>query len=67
MSDDIEMLPQAERARVRARDRKIAGPRVVVDNSGLRKVAMRVGERLRERPARPTLADPKERSPGRPG
>lgn len=67
MSDDIERLPQAERARVRARDRKIAGPRVVVDNSGLRKVAMKIGERLRERGVRPPIVKRKGDPPGRPG
>jgi len=43
----MEMLPQTERARVRARDRKLRGPKVVVDNSGLKKVTMQVAERLR--------------------
>lgn len=45
----MEMLSETERARVRARDRKLRGPKVVVDNSGLKKVTMQVAERLRNR------------------
>jgi hypothetical protein len=47
MSEDIDMLPERERARVTARDRKIRGPRVIVDNAGLRQVQMQVGRRRR--------------------
>lgn len=59
MSDDIEALPEKERARVRARDRKVRGPRVIVDNAGLKKLALERGRQARERardrdrPARP--------------
>ncbi len=49
MSEDLESLPERERARVRARDRKVRGPKVVVDNAGLRKLAMQRAARLRER------------------
>ncbi|GAC1654233.1 MAG: hypothetical protein NVS9B1_05090 [Candidatus Dormibacteraceae bacterium] len=47
MSEDVEMLPEAEKARVKARDRKIRGPKVKVDNAGLRKVTMQLAERRR--------------------
>ena len=47
MSDDLDMLSQRERARVKARDRKIRGPKVVVDNVGLKKVQLQVGLRRR--------------------
>ena len=47
MSDDVEMLPERERARVKARDRKVRGPKVVVDNVGLKKVQLQVGLRRR--------------------
>lgn len=45
MSEDLEQLPERERARVRARDRKLRGPKVVMDNPGLRKAAL---ERARQ-------------------
>ena len=48
MSEDLEALPERERSRVRARDRKVRGPKVVVDNPGLRQVALRRAQRLRE-------------------
>lgn len=66
MNDDLEMLPEAERSRMRSRDRKVTGPRVVVDNRGLRKVAMGVAERLRKRPAGPDPTVGKRGSPGKP-
>jgi hypothetical protein len=57
MSDDTDLLPSRERARVKGRDRKIRGPKVVVDNAGLRKLAMHLAEKrrraLREGPAKP--------------
>src|SRR5207244_4478591 len=40
VSEDMEMLPPRERARVRGRDRKIRGPKVVVDNAGLKKLTL---------------------------
>jgi hypothetical protein len=48
MSEDLENLPPTERARVKARDRKVRGPKVVVDNPGLRKVTLQLAERRRE-------------------
>jgi len=47
MSEDVELLPEPEKARVKARDRKVRGPKVVVDNAGLRKVQMQLAERRR--------------------
>ena len=40
MGEDLDQLPERERARVRARDRKLRGPKVVMDNPGLRKAAL---------------------------
>ena len=51
MSEDTEMLPAPERARVSARDRKVRGPKVKVDNAGLRKVTMQLADRRRRRDA----------------
>ena len=41
--DGYESLPERERARVRARDRKIRGPKVVADNPGLKKLQLQLG------------------------
>lgn len=52
MSEDAELLGEPEKARIRSRDRKIRGPRVVVDNPGLRKLTMALADR-RRRPKKP--------------
>jgi hypothetical protein len=49
MSEDVEALPPAERARVKARDRKVRGPKVVVDNVGLKQAALQRAQKARER------------------
>ncbi len=51
MNDDVERLPERERARVKARDRKVRGPKVIVDNAGLKKLRLQL--RLRRGAARP--------------
>ena len=48
MSEDLEQLPAPEKARVRSRDRKIRGPKVVVDNEGLRKIQLQLARKRRE-------------------
>jgi hypothetical protein len=57
MSEDADELPARERARVRHRDRKVRGPKVVVDNAGLKKLALHLAEKRRRRrqppPAKP--------------
>jgi hypothetical protein len=55
---DTDELPDRERARVRGRDRKVRGPRVVVDNPGLKKLAVDLAEKRRQQSA---LAGPKAR------
>ncbi len=49
MAGDEELLPERERARVLARDRKVRGPRLVVDNAGLKKLTLDLARRDRER------------------
>ena len=51
VSEDEDLLPARERARVRSRDRKIRGPRVIVDNPGLKKLALYLA---RKRPKKAT-------------
>jgi hypothetical protein len=48
VSEDLEMLPSRERARVRSRDRKVRGPKVVVDNPGLKKLTLELAEKRRQ-------------------
>jgi hypothetical protein len=63
MSEDTDLLPDRERARVRSRDRKVRGPGVIVDNPGLKRLALHLAERRRTarlaKPVRP--AKPKRR------
>jgi hypothetical protein len=47
MSEDLEMLPERERSRVRSRDRKVRGPKVIVDNAGLKKIQLQLAQRRR--------------------
>lgn len=47
MSEDLNQLPEPERARVRARDRKIKGPKVIADNPGLKKLQLQLAEKRR--------------------
>jgi hypothetical protein len=59
MSDDGELLSPRERARLRSRDRKIRGPRMIVDNPGLKKLTVDLANRRRRaqqaaKKARPT-------------
>ena len=49
MSEDVEALPPAERARVKARDRKVRGPKVVVVNVSLKQAALQRAQREREK------------------
>ena len=48
VTDDAELSPR-ERARIRGRDRKVRGPRVIVDNPGLKKLVVDLANRRRAR------------------
>jgi hypothetical protein len=50
---DLEQLPDKEKAKLSARDRKLRGPKVVVDNPGLRKVTLDLAEKRRQAQRRP--------------
>jgi hypothetical protein len=47
VSEDLDQLSDRERARVRARQRKTSPPRMVVDNPGLKKLALQLAGRRR--------------------
>jgi hypothetical protein len=53
MSEDIDMLPERERARTVSRDRKIRGPKVIEDNPGLKKLQLQLALRRRTTRSRP--------------
>jgi hypothetical protein len=54
MEEDVEMLPERERARVRSRDRKVRGPKVIADNPGMKKLQLQLA--LKHRTARAAKA-----------
>jgi hypothetical protein len=47
VSEDEDLLPDRERARVKSRDRKVRGPKVIVDNAGLKKLALHIADKRR--------------------
>ena len=47
VSEDSEQLSDRERARLNGRDRKRRPPRVVVDNPGLKKLALYLAQKRR--------------------
>jgi hypothetical protein len=49
VSEDEDLLPARERARVKSRDRKTRGPKVIVDNPGLKKLALYLASKRRKR------------------
>jgi hypothetical protein len=48
MADDLDRVSSRESSHVKARDRKIRGPKVVVVNPGLRKLAAHMAEKSRK-------------------
>ena len=48
MASESDDLPDKEKAKLAGRDRKLRGPKVVVDNPGLRKVAIDLAEKRRQ-------------------
>lgn len=49
MNDDLERMAPREDAHVKARDRKVRGPKVVVVNAGLKKLAEHLADKRRKR------------------
>ncbi|MGH7903384.1 MAG: hypothetical protein ACREPA_04550 [Candidatus Dormibacteraceae bacterium] len=47
MNEDVEMMNDREKARVRARERKLRGPAVVADNPGLKRLQLQLALRRR--------------------
>lgn len=53
VSEDQDLLPTRERARIKSRDRKVRGPKVVVDNPGLIKLALHIAGKRRATKRKP--------------
>jgi hypothetical protein len=56
MSDELDRASSRESAHVKARDRKIRGPKVVAVNPGLRKLAAHLAEKSRKAGRKPAQA-----------
>ncbi len=52
MSDELERMSPRESARVRARDKKVRGPKVVSVNPGLKKLAQHLADKRRPKKER---------------
>jgi len=52
MSDDLDRVAPREGARVRARDKKVRGPKVVSVNPGLKKLAQHLADKRRPKKQR---------------
>jgi hypothetical protein len=52
MSDDLDRIAPRENAHVKARDKKVRGPKVVAVNPGLKKLALHIADKRRK--AKPT-------------
>jgi hypothetical protein len=48
MGDELERVSPQENAHVRARDRKVRGPKVIVVNPGLKKLAEHIATKTRK-------------------
>jgi hypothetical protein len=49
MSEDLERVSPSEHARVRARDKKVRGPKVVAVNPGLKKLAQHLADKRKKK------------------
>lgn len=49
MAEDLERVSPREGAHVRARDRKVRGPKVVAVNPGLKKLAQHLAEKRKKK------------------
>ncbi len=49
MSDELDRVAPREGARVRARDKKVRGPKVVSVNPGLKKLAQHLAEKRKKK------------------
>jgi hypothetical protein len=48
MSDELDRVSPSESAHVKARDKKVRGPKVIAVNPGLKKLAQHLADRSRK-------------------
>jgi hypothetical protein len=48
VSDELDRISPRESARVKARDKKVRGPKVIAVNPGLRKLAQHLADKSRK-------------------
>ena len=66
MGDDSGLISEKEKAHLKARDRKVRGPKVVVDNPGLKKLALELAQRAREQAEKGPARGVGARKPAKP-
>jgi hypothetical protein len=49
MSDELDRVAPRESARVKARDKKVRGPKVVAVNPGLKKLALHLADKRKRK------------------
>ncbi len=49
MADDLERVSPRENAHIKARDKKVRGPKVVAVNPGLKKLAQHLAEKRKKK------------------
>ena len=60
--DDLDRVSPRESAHVRARDRKVRGPKVVSVNPGLKKLAQHLADKRRKKAASKKVREKKTKS-----
>jgi hypothetical protein len=56
MTDELDRIEPRESAHVKARDKKVQGPKVIAVNPGLKKLALHIAGK-RQKKAKPKPAD----------
>jgi hypothetical protein len=53
MTDDLDRIEPREGAHVKARDKKVRGPKVIAVNPGLKKLALHLADKRKQRRPKP--------------
>ncbi len=53
MTDDLDRIEPRESAHVKARDKKVRGPKVIAVNPGLKKLALHIADKRKQRKPKP--------------
>jgi hypothetical protein len=55
MTDELDRIEPRESAHVKARDKKVRGPKVIAVNPGLKKLALHIAGKRKKAKPKPTL------------